>query len=206
MTVPPESFIRGMNNYAGMKDRHKDTALYREKRKILRVYTALMVLILVIAAAIAILQNPPLHFYASFAILACILTLFFLISYSDPAAYGWLMFGRGRAFSGSPWQSRVSRELTHMDAAHAAEEQMRYEEAMYHEKPDGLIDLRGTREELRAKRKIELPRPGEPKLAEGVLKCPQCDTPYVFDRDNPVCVKCGTRLHRGEHPQDMEKK
>jgi len=34
------------------------------------------------------------------------------------------------------------------------------------------------------------------------LKCPQCETPYVFDKDNPICKRCGTKLHDGTMPQN----
>ncbi len=183
-------------------DRHKSTAIYKEKQRILTIYLSLLILTLAFIPIMVVLALPPAWIYLPQLATALLLTLLFLISYSNPVEWGWLMFGRKRTFSGNPWQSRVQRELTHMDAHEAVEEQMAYEEALYHRRPEALIDVRETREELKARRRVELPKidPGKIILAEGVLKCPQCDTPYAFDKDNPICVKCGTRLHSGVRP------
>ena len=183
-------------------NRHKDTQFHKEKRKILLVYLAFLILSLILAAIVAVYANPPLSFYITVLSYLGILTLFFLIAYKMPARFGWLFGGRRRRFSGTPWQSRVGRELTHMDARMAAEEEAEYEEARYHEKPEDLKDMRQVREKIKDRRNIDLPKQSEKEsqIAADVLKCPQCDVPYVFDKDNPICKRCGTKLHDGTQP------
>jgi uncharacterized protein (DUF983 family) len=51
---------------------------------------------------------------------------------------------------------------------------------------------------IREFQSVEKVEPGEKRYGEGVIKCPQCGTAYVFDADNKQCQACGTRLHDGK--------
>lgn len=163
-------------------DRHKSTVFYKEKQRILITYLALLVLTLAQIPIMVVFNMPPDWIYLPQLATALLFTLLFLISYSNPVEWGWLMFRRRKK-----------------NIHEAVEAQMAYEESLYYSKPEALLDLGEARNELNARRRIELPKtdPSKSRLAEGVLQCPQCDTPYVFDKSSPICARCGTRLHHG---------
>ena len=170
----------------------------KERRKILLVYV-LAVAAIVCLTALAVYVGGKLLFWplvVQALILLSFFTLAFLLSYRDPATWGWLL-GRRRMFMGRGWQPRVLRDLSARDAASAAREMYEYDRSINYRKPDGLVDLRIARDQLRRIKTEKHPQNHSPRVTRGsgTMLCPQCGTPYVYDNDNRQCVACGFFLY-----------
>jgi predicted nucleic acid-binding Zn ribbon protein len=182
----------------------KETQMYKEKRKIKRTFLLVLLLFVILVAVLGSVFGWSVGLYSLGVIVPAmgILTIIFIISYKHSAKWGWLLFGRRRMHYGSPWESRISRELASRDARMIAEEQMKYESTLYHQKAEELLDARMAKKKVRKMRerqKLDVKPKGKKKYGKDVLFCPQCETPFVFDTTNKSCVVCSTKLHDGKN-------
>jgi len=179
------------------------TQYEKEKRKIKRTYMLIMGLLLMLWVLVTALGGIWVGAWALLFPLGPImglLTIVFYISYNNPSEWGWLMFGRRRMVMGSPWESRVRRDMAAYDARKTAEEHHEYISKVEHKRSAELTDLRKAREQIKERHVVRTKTKDSNELeryGEGVRFCPSCQTPYVFDADNKQCVACGHYLHDG---------
>ena len=180
-------------------------AYEREKRKILLTYILVMAFFLTILAVGLVTADDKrsyLRILITVLITAVPFTIVFILSYRDPARWGWLLYGRRRMMLGNPWESRIRRDLVMMEARQIAEEEYEYQRSINYERPEGFDDVTQMRSDIRRMHKnqgaVGKDLPGDETYGEDVLFCPQCGTAFVFDPDDRQCATCGTYLHDGK--------
>lgn len=183
---------------------------FRRFSPVMFLFTGLMTGALLIAFALVVNMDwivASLAIGTGLIIIVLMVVLFWLIASQYPRGakrssfYSWLFLG-SRTREWSPWysvraDSAWNWELDDMSMAKDLEV---HEQALYYSRPPDLAHLDEAKKGMERRRRIEKVEvdEGERKYGKGVLKCPQCDTPFVFDSDQKHCHGCGTKLHDGK--------